>query len=105
MKGILPRTGMIILNKYYSLPVHKAPVHSQQLKVRSCSPSSVSCIRPDSLRNDQTKSASLGAQADERKGKQLETSLEVQPDDMTGNHRDGEHNGENHKFRRKRTRW
>ena len=50
------------------------------------------CTEPESLRDDQTDSASLGAQADGRKEKQLETSIVVQPDDMTGKHRDGEQN-------------
>ena len=43
------------------------------------------CTEPESLGNDQTKSASPGAQAGGRKEEQLETSLAVQPDDMTGN--------------------
>ena len=50
------------------------------------------CTKPDSLRDDQTKSSSFGAQADGRKEEQVETSLKVQPDDMTGKHRDGEYN-------------
>ena len=47
---------------------------------------------PESLGDDQTKSAYFGAQADGRKEEQLETLLAVQPDDMTGKHRDEEHN-------------
>ena len=47
---------------------------------------------PGSLGDDQIKSASGGAQADGRKEGQLETLLAVQPDDMTGKHRDGEQN-------------
>ena len=50
------------------------------------------CTKPDSLRDDQTKSPNFGAQADGRKEEQLETSLAVQPNDMTGKHRDEEHN-------------
>ena len=43
--------------------------------------------------DDQTDSASLGAQTDRRKEEQLETSLlAVQPDDMAGKHRAGEQN-------------
>ena len=50
------------------------------------------CTKPESLRDDQTKSSYFGAQADGRKGEHLETSLQVQPDDMMGKHRDWEHN-------------
>ena len=52
----------------------------------------MSCTKPDPLRDDQTESSSSGAQADGRKEEQLETSLEVEPDDMTAKHRDGEKN-------------
>ena len=48
--------------------------------------------KPDSLRDDQTKSSSFGAHADGRKEEQVETSLEVQSDDTTRKHRDGELN-------------
>ena len=47
---------------------------------------------PELLGDDKTKSASFGAQEDGRKEEQLETSLAVQPNDMTGKHRDGEQN-------------
>ena len=50
------------------------------------------CTKPESLKGDQSKSASSRAQADGRKEEQLVTSLEVQLGDMTGKHRDGEHN-------------
>ena len=50
------------------------------------------CTKPESLGHDQTKSSSFRAQADGRKEEQLETSPEVQPDDMTGKHWDEEHN-------------
>ena len=47
----------------------------------------------ESLGDDQTGTASLGLQqADEREKEQLETSLAAQPDDTTGEHRDGEQN-------------
>ena len=42
------------------------------------------CTEPESLGDAQIDSTSLGAHADGRKEEQLETSLAVQPDDMTG---------------------
>ena len=62
-KGILPSTVKMILKTYYHLPAHRAPVHPQQQEIPSCP-----------------------------QEEQLKTSLAVQPDDMTGRHRDGEHN-------------
>ena len=53
----------MILKTYNYLPVHQAPVHPQQQEIPSCS-----------------------------QEEQLETSLEVQPEDMTDKHQDGEHN-------------
>ena len=50
------------------------------------------CTKPESLGEDQTKSLYFGAQAEGGKEEQLETPLAVQPDDMTGKHRHGEHN-------------
>ena len=50
------------------------------------------CTKPESLRDDQTKSLYFGAQANRRKEEQLETALQVQPDGMMGKHRDWEHN-------------
>ena len=92
MKGILSPTFEIILKTYYPLPARQGPLHPQQQKIPSCSLSPMPCTKPDSLRDNQTKSSSFGAQADGRKEEQIETSLEVQPDDMTGKHRDSEHN-------------
>ena len=50
------------------------------------------CTEPESLGDVQTERASLGGQADGRKGEQLETSLAVLSDDMMGKHWDGEQN-------------
>ena len=91
MKGILPPTLKMILKMYYPRLARQAPVHPQQQKKLSCSPPPTPYTKPKSLRDDQIKSSSFGAQADGRKYEQLEISLEVQPDDMTGRHRDGEH--------------
>ena len=52
----------------------------------------MSRTKPRSLRDNQTKSSSFGAQADGRNEEQLETSLKVQSGGMTGKHRGGEHN-------------
>ena len=92
MKGILPPTLEIILKTYCPLPARQGPLRPQQQKIPSCSLSPMPCTKPDSLRDNQTKSSSFGAQADGRKEGQIETLLEVQPDDMTGKHRDREHN-------------
>ena len=63
------------------------------------------CTEPESLGDDQTESASLGAQANIQKEEQLETSLAVHPDDMVGKHWDGEKiRWSEHKFRKKRVR-
>ena len=53
----------MILKTYFPLPVRQAPVDPQQQETSSCS-----------------------------QEEQSETSFEVQPDDMTGKHWDGEHN-------------
>ena len=50
------------------------------------------CTEPESLGDDQTKGAFLGAQADGREEKKLETLLAVQLDEMTGKHRGGNQN-------------
>ena len=63
MNGILPPTLTMILKTYYLLPVRQAPVHPQQKVVSPYS-----------------------------QEEQLETSLEVQPDGMTGKHGEGECN-------------
>ena len=86
-KGISPPTFKMILRKYYPLPVRQSPVltHSE---IPSCSPS-LTCTEPESWEDGQTDSDALAAQAGGRKEEQLETSLAVQPDDMTGKHRDG----------------
>ena len=47
---------------------------------------------PESLGEDKAKSASFKEQANGREREQLETLLAVQYDDLTGKHRDGEHN-------------
>ena len=62
-KGILPPTVKMIIKTYYHLPPHQAPVHPQQQEIPSCP-----------------------------QEEHLKTSLAVQPDDMTGRHRDGQHN-------------
>ena len=71
LKGILPPTLKMILKTYYPLPARQVPVHLQQQKIPSCSPSPMPCTKPNSLR-DQTKRWYFGAQADERKDEQVE---------------------------------
>ena len=88
-KGILPPSYKMVLNKYFSLRAHQSLVLPQHPGIPSCS-KSMPCPEPESLGDDQTESASCGAQADGRKEEQLETSLAVQPNDMAGKHRDGE---------------
>ena len=61
-KGILPPTLKTILKTYYHLPEYQVPVHPQQQGIPSCP-----------------------------QEEHLETSLELQPDDMMGT-RNGEHN-------------
>ena len=63
MKSILPLILKMIIKTYCPLLARQAPVHPQQQEISSCS-----------------------------QEKQLEPSLQVQPDDMTGKHRDREHN-------------
>ena len=91
-KGIPTPTFKMILKTYHPLPARQSPVHLQHPEFLSCLQSPMPCTEPESLGDDETKTASLGAQADRRKKEQLETSLSVQLDDMTGNHRDGEQN-------------
>ena len=92
-KSILPPSYKMVLNKHFPLPpARQSSVYPQHPEISSCSQLPVSCTEPDSLGDDQTKSASCGAQVDGRKEEQLETLLAVQPDDMTGKHLDGEHN-------------
>ena len=99
-----PALHMILNNKYYPLSVRQAPLHPQQQKIPSCSPSPMPCSKSESLRKDQTKSLSFGTQADGRKEEKLETSLEVQPDDMTGSIGTGSTTRwSDHKIWRKRT--
>ena len=76
MKGILRPTLKMIPKTHYQLPARQAPVHPQQKKTSSCSPSPMPYIKPESLRDDQTKSSSFGAQGHGRKEEQLEISLE-----------------------------
>ena len=92
IKGIIPPTLKMILKAYYPLSLRQAPVHSQQQKIQPCLPSLMPGTKPESFRDDQTRSSSFEAQADGRKEEQLEASLEVQVDDVTGKHRDGKHN-------------
>ena len=92
MNGILPLPLKIILKTYYSLPARQPPVHTKHPEIWPCSQSPLLYTEPELLGDDPTKSASFGAQADRRKEEQLETLLTVQPNDMTGKHRDGEQN-------------
>ena len=48
--------------------------------------------KPVSLSDDRTKRSYIEGQVDGKKEKKLETSLEVQPDEMMGKHLDGKHN-------------
>ena len=106
MKGISPLTLKMILKTYYPLPARQASVHPQLTKVSSCSPSPMPCTKPESLRDDQTKSSYFGAEINGRKEEQSETSLEVQPNDVMGKQRDGSTTRwSDQKLRRKRTRW
>ena len=77
-KGILPPILKMIVNKYYPLRAHPSPVFLQHSEISSCSKSML-CTEPESLGDNQTESASLGGQADGRKGEQLETSFTVHP--------------------------
>ena len=83
-KGILPPTLKMILKKYYPLPVSPHP------EIPSCS-SSLPCTEPESSRDDQTESDSLGAPIDGPKEERSEIPLAVEPDGMMGKRRDGEH--------------
>ena len=82
----------MIVKTHYLLLACQAPVHPSHLETSSCSQSPVLYTEPESLGDNQTKSASFGAQGNGWKEEQLETSLAVQPDDITGKHRDGEQN-------------
>ena len=93
LKGKLPPTLKLILKTCYPLPARQAPVHPKHPEISSGLQSPMPYTEHESLGDDQTKSASFGAQqADGREKEQLETSLAVQPDDMTSKHRDGEQN-------------
>ena len=70
--------------KYNPLPVSPHP------EIPACS-SSLPCTEPESSRDDQTESDSLGPPIDGPKEEQSEMPLAIEPDDMTGKHRDGEH--------------
>ena len=89
-KGILPPTLKMILTPYYQPAARQSPIHLHHPEFPSCSKSPMPCTKPESLGDDQTKSASLGAHADGRKEGQLETPLVKQSNDITGKHRDGE---------------
>ena len=91
-KGVFPPTLKTIFKTHYPLPARQSLIHRQHPKIPECSQPSLPSTETDSFGDDQTRSASPGAQTDGRKEEQLETSLAVQPDDMAGKHRDGEHN-------------
>ena len=79
-KGILPPTLNMVLERYYPLPdrqpARQSPVHLQRPEISSGLQSPIMpCTKLESLGDEQTDSTSLGAQADERKEDQLETSL------------------------------
>ena len=91
VKGKLPPTLKLILKTYYPLPARQTPVHPKHPENSLCLQSPMPYTEHELLGDDETKSASFGAQqADGREKEQLETSLAVQPDDMTRKHRDGE---------------
>ena len=92
VKGILPNTLKMILKTYYSLPARQAPAYPKHPEITSSSQSPMPYTEPESLGDDQTKSASFGAQADGRKEDQFETLPAVQLDDVAGKHRGGEQN-------------
>ena len=52
MKGILPLTLEMIIKTYYPLPARQAPVHPQQQRIPSCSPSPMPCTKLGWLRDD-----------------------------------------------------
>ena len=52
VKGILPTTIKMILKTHYPLPARQAPVHPQQQKIPSCSPSPMPRTKPESLGDD-----------------------------------------------------
>ena len=105
-KAMLPPTLKMVLKTYYPLPVHQSSMHPQHPEISSCSQSPLPCTEPESLGDDQTDSVSLGAQADGRKEEQLEFSLAVQPNDMTGIIGLGSRTRwSEYKFWRKRKRW
>ena len=92
VKGILPPTFKVFLKTYYSLPARQALVHPKHSEISPFSQSPMPYTKPKSLGDGHTKSASFEAQADGWNEEQLETFLTVQPDGMTGKHRDGEQN-------------
>ena len=92
VKGILPPTLKMTLKTYCSLLARQALVHPKRSEISSCTQSPMPYTQPESLGDGQTKSASFGAQADGLEKEQLEISLTMPPDDVTGKHRDGEQN-------------
>ena len=72
-KDILPPTLNVNIKTYYPLPAHQAPVHPKHPAISSCLQLPMPYTEPESLGDDQTKSASFGAHADGRKKEQLET--------------------------------
>ena len=80
-KGILPPIFKMVLKKYYSLSVRQPPVLRLHPEILSCS-SPLPCTEPELLGDNQTKSESLGAPADELKEEQLEISLVEQYEEI-----------------------
>ena len=72
VKGILSPTLKMILKTCYPLPARQASVHPKHPKIISCSQSPMPYTESKSLDDDQTKSASFGAQTDGWKEEQLE---------------------------------
>ena len=105
VKRLLPPTLKMILKTYDSQPVRQAPVHPKHPEILSCSQQPMPYTEPESLGNDQTKSASFGAQTDGWKEERLETLLAVQPEDIKGNYRDGEHPLERRQVLEKQDLW
>ena len=79
VKGILSNIRSMILKTYYSLPARQAPVHPKHPEISSSLQSPMTYTEPESLGNDQTKSASFGAQANGRQKHQFETLPQYSP--------------------------
>ena len=88
VKGVLPPTLKMVLKKYYPLPVHPLS-GSPHPEIPSWSPL-LPCTEPESSGDDQTESGYFGAPADGPKEERSEIMLAVQPDYVTGKHRDRE---------------